>query len=103
MKAWLSIASVLLVGVLAWPVGAQSDFAKAALASVGLAVFCRQAADMVSRPEIPADNPLTEEKVELGRHLFYEPMLSGNSTIACATCHRQTLAFTDGLAARNRR
>ena len=41
---------------------------------------------------------MTEEKVELGRHLFYEPMLSGNSTYSCASCHQQSLAFTDGLA-----
>ena len=41
---------------------------------------------------------MTEEKVELGRHLFYEPMLSGNSTYSCASCHKQSLAFTDGLA-----
>ena len=49
-------------------------------------------------PKVPVDNPLTEEKVELGRHLFYEPMLSGNSTYSCASCHQQSLAFTDGLA-----
>jgi cytochrome c peroxidase len=48
-------------------------------------------------PEIPADNPLTWEKVELGRLLFYDTRLSGNQTFACATCHRQELAFTDGL------
>jgi cytochrome c peroxidase len=46
----------------------------------------------------PADNPLTVEGVALGRHLFYEKALSVNNTIACATCHRQELAFTDGLA-----
>jgi cytochrome c peroxidase len=36
--------------------------------------------------------------VEVGRHLFYDRRLSGNGTIACATCHRQELAFTDGRA-----
>lgn len=49
------------------------------------------------RPNIPADNPLTHEKVELGRLLFYDVRLSGNQTYACATCHRQERAFTDGL------
>jgi cytochrome c peroxidase len=49
-------------------------------------------------PASPADNPLTVEGVELGRHLFYEKALSVNSTVACASCHRQELAFTDGLA-----
>ena len=46
----------------------------------------------------PADNPLTEPGVALGRQLFYETALSANATISCASCHRQELAFTDGLA-----
>ena len=45
---------------------------------------------------IPEDNPLTPEKAELGRHLFYDVRLSGNGTQACASCHIQALAFTDG-------
>lgn len=45
----------------------------------------------------PADNPMSEAKVELGRHLFYDKRLSGNGTQACATCHLQAKAFTDGL------
>jgi cytochrome c peroxidase len=99
MKAWLSVASVLLLSVVAWPVGAQSDVAKATSDRPSASQFF---ADRLPKwfpvPKIPADNPLTEDKVELGRHLFYEPMLSGNSTYSCATCHRQALAFTDGLA-----
>ena len=49
-------------------------------------------------PKVPADNPMTDAKVELGRHLFYDPRLSANGTQSCASCHRQELAFTDGLA-----
>ena len=41
---------------------------------------------------------MTVPKVELGRHLFYDARLSKNETMACATCHRQALAFTDGRA-----
>jgi cytochrome c peroxidase len=48
------------------------------------------------RFEVPADNPLTEEAVELGRRLFYDPRVSGSNTVSCATCHVQQLAFTDG-------
>jgi cytochrome c peroxidase len=48
------------------------------------------------RFEVPADNPLTEESVELGRRLFYDRRLSGNDSVSCATCHQQRLAFTDG-------
>ena len=47
---------------------------------------------------IPATNPLTVEGVALGRQLFYEQALSVNNVVACASCHRQELAFTDGLA-----
>ncbi len=39
---------------------------------------------------------MTKEKVDLGRRLFYDTRLSGNGTLACAGCHRQELAFTDG-------
>ena len=47
--------------------------------------------------EIPPDNPMTEDGVNLGRHLFYDPILSRDSTISCASCHRIEKAFTDGL------
>jgi len=49
-------------------------------------------------PRVPENNPMTAEKVELGRRLFYDKALSGNGTYACASCHRQELAFTDGRA-----
>lgn len=48
-------------------------------------------------PIVPADNPMTEQKVELGRWLFYDRRLSINGSQSCADCHRQALAFTDGL------
>lgn len=48
------------------------------------------------RFEVPADNPLTVEAVELGRRLFYDPRLSANGKVSCSTCHLQRLAFTDG-------
>ncbi len=44
---------------------------------------------------VPADNPLTAKKVELGRLLFFDKRLSKNNSIACATCHIPALAFTD--------
>ncbi len=48
-------------------------------------------------PLVPEHNPMTNEKVELGRHLFYEKDLSANQTQACSSCHHQSLAFSDGL------
>ncbi|MFN3585887.1 MAG: MbnH family di-heme enzyme [Moraxellaceae bacterium] len=49
-------------------------------------------------PIEPPDNPMTEAKFQLGRHLFYDRRLSGNGTQSCNSCHRQSLAFTDGRA-----
>jgi cytochrome c peroxidase len=46
-------------------------------------------------PVIPEDNPLTVEKVELGRHLFYDRRLSGNGTQSCASCHPRETGFAD--------
>ena len=45
---------------------------------------------------IPEDNPLTVEKVELGKLLFFDPRLSRDNTISCASCHKVELAWTDG-------
>jgi cytochrome c peroxidase len=50
------------------------------------------------RPRVPADNPMSEAKVRLGRRLFYDTRLSGNGTFSCASCHQQARAFTDGRA-----
>ena len=47
-------------------------------------------------PPVPADNPMSAAKVELGRHLFYDARLSADGTVACASCHDQARAFTDG-------
>lgn len=47
-------------------------------------------------PPVPKDNPMSAAKVELGRHLFYDSRLSRDGTVACASCHEQSKAFTDG-------
>lgn len=49
-------------------------------------------------PKVPEDNPMTAEKVTLGRQLFYDVRLSGNATQSCGSCHVQALAFSDGRA-----
>lgn len=48
-------------------------------------------------PQMPVnpDNPVTVEGAELGRHLFYDPILSSDSAMACASCHKQEFAFSD--------
>ena len=44
----------------------------------------------------PGDNPTTPEKVALGRLLFFDPVLSQNNDLACASCHQPDLGFGDG-------
>ncbi len=46
----------------------------------------------------PKDNPTTTSKVELGKQLFFDPRLSGDNAMSCATCHLPDKAFGDGLA-----
>ena len=45
---------------------------------------------------IPADNPLTPEKIELGKKLYFDPRLSVDGNISCATCHHPTFGFSNG-------
>lgn len=52
----------------------------------------------IPAPKVPADNPMSQAKVDLGRRLFYDKRLSDNQTQSCASCHQQKLAFTDGRA-----
>src|SRR5262245_40071351 len=49
-------------------------------------------------PRVPPDNPMSAPRVELGRYLFYDKRLSFNQKQACADCHQQSRAFTDGRA-----
>ncbi len=45
--------------------------------------------------EIPEDNPITPQKIKLGKLLFEDVKLSRNNTVSCASCHHQYLAFSD--------
>lgn len=48
-------------------------------------------------PKVPANtsNSVTLEGADLGRHLFYDPVLSSDSSLSCASCHKQQFAFSD--------
>ncbi|MCA9705940.1 MAG: c-type cytochrome [Myxococcales bacterium] len=46
---------------------------------------------------VPADDPMDAGAVELGRMLFFDPRLSANGQISCATCHDPALGWSDGL------
>ena len=47
---------------------------------------------------VPADNPLTAEKVELGRKLFFDPRLSADGSTSCSGCHEPKYGYTIGAA-----
>jgi len=58
------------------------------------------AGNMEPLPPLPIfpENPATPEKVELGKKLFFDRRLSGDGTMACATCHNPETGYSDGLA-----
>jgi cytochrome c peroxidase len=70
----------------------------------GLAVSCSELMDNVSpltdelsmQPPAAIGNPASPEKVELGRFLFWDPILSGEKDVACATCHHPSRGYSDG-------
>lgn len=65
-------------------------------AALGLAPYEVPLPRYMDPMPVPADNPLTHAGVALGRRLFYEPLLSGNDTQSCSSCHEQARSFTDG-------
>ena len=67
-------------------VGRSSPAAQARLAALPFEVHRRR-----------ADNPSTPERVALGRLLFWDPILSGQQDVACATCHHPAFGYSDGL------
>lgn len=55
-------------------------------------------ASYLSPIQVPANNPMTNEGVELGRKLFFEERLSGNNTQSCGSCHIPSASFSDTVA-----
>lgn len=53
--------------------------------------------ESLKTPPVPADNPQTPEKIELGRMLFFDRRLSGDGTMSCVTCHDPGTGYSDGL------
>jgi cytochrome c peroxidase len=82
---------------------------KASLYFIGFIVTCfvlircansSQFQPSASEDSVNADVTVMDStyyRIQLGKHLFYDPILSRDSTVSCASCHKQELAFTDGL------
>jgi len=47
------------------------------------------------KPILPPDNPTTQAGVALGKKLFFDPILSRDSSMSCGSCHNQAIGFTD--------
>jgi len=73
----------------------MAPLAEVADPSKGLAPYEVPVPDWMSPPPSPPDNPPTHAGVDLGRHLFYDPLLSGNDTQSCGSCHHQERSFAD--------
>ena len=58
--------------------------------------FALRISERLPKVQMPPDNPLTQEGVELGRRLFHETKLSRNAGQSCASCHDRAKSFTDG-------
>ncbi|GEN29213.1 cytochrome c biogenesis protein CcsA [Halovibrio variabilis] len=71
--------------------------ASLAMADDGLEDYRQRFEALPYLPPIPADNSLTEEKVELGNMLFFEPRISSSGVISCATCHNPALGWADRI------
>jgi parallel beta-helix repeat protein len=79
-----------------WPV--QADFVgdvETAGVSKGGGGLVRQFPKMVLRADNPLPSAIDDQRVQLGRLLFFDPILSGANDISCATCHHPDLGFSD--------
>jgi cytochrome c peroxidase len=76
-----------------------------AFSFVAIAFVCYAADPELGKPPlglkpvpVPADNPLTKEKVELGKQLYFDPRLSCDETVSCASCHDPKKGWSNGEA-----
>jgi cytochrome c peroxidase len=72
-------------------------FAASAFALESVSVFDWHLPPGFPTPPIPADNPMSPAKIELGRYLFYDLRMSVNGEGSCSTCHVQKYGFTNQL------
>ncbi len=78
-------------------IGSALAISTPALADDGLGDYRDRFEPLPHLPAIPADNSLTDAKVELGNMLFFEPRISSSGVISCATCHNPALGWTDRI------
>ena len=102
-RRWTKILTLLvllvggaLIALATWPT--QADFAgdESTAGVIGSGGLKRDFPSMVLRGDNPMPASITDPRVELGRQLFFDPILSGGNDISCAHCHHPDLGFADG-------
>src|ERR1700758_1187667 len=91
------LAALLVFAVVDRPMNAMSRTADPKISSVmpaGKPLVIKAPLGLPPVPA-PADNPPTAGTVSLGRRLYYDPALSADQTISCASCHAAETGFTD--------
>jgi cytochrome c peroxidase len=92
--AMLFLSLTLFTPTLDQPAQAQSAAAASGIKPMGRPVEITTPLGLPPVP-IPADNPPTEDTIALGRRLYYDPTISVDGTISCASCHAPQFAFSD--------
>lgn len=96
--AVMTLATMGQAGELLAPAAARSSRSLAAAPSAQILPPGMQLAALPPRSPEPADNPTTAARIELGRLLFFDPILSSTRDVACATCHNPRFGWADGRA-----
>jgi cytochrome c peroxidase len=98
MNSWkvrsVFVLSLLMVTVLVLYSGSNPSAVQSSLMPIGKIVQIKAPLGLPPVP-IPADNPPTAETIALGRRLYYDPILSVDGTVSCATCHSPQAGFAD--------
>src|SRR5262249_18600897 len=89
--------NIRLVPMLILIAGLVIVFMTAQAADVGLRPQAQGTFKALPKDMATADNPLTLEKIKLGRLLYFEPRASADGTVSCARCHQPALFGTDAL------
>ncbi|HMU54904.1 MAG TPA: cytochrome c peroxidase [Nitrospira sp.] len=99
-RSLVRVGTAVVVGaslsVFTWVMSGQAETAKGTAKSAEVVKLPQLLGLEDPNGYIPKDNPLTADKVELGRLLFFDNRLSKNNTIACVSCHLPGKGFTDG-------
>lgn len=91
------LAALLIFAIIYQPVNAVShpaDQVAPSVMPIGKTLLIKAPLGLPPVP-VPTDNPPTAETVALGRRLYYDPALSADNTISCASCHAPETGFTD--------